>query len=209
MARKFKLIILLVIAIGCIMAVGVRGSLKQKDVTLYTKEFSFLAVYDSETVKVPSERQIDEEMEMADMIAIVRPTDMVQSYAYIVLQKVEIVKLIKGNELDSNEIWISTMNGIYNGNNWGITNIMYPDYEYYIFLRNKDGKYYNDFSMGAICLEPLNETVFIDTGRKYKYEDLKHVKYFAENEDTLMLLFERENYILKKVNKEYVIQIKR
>lgn len=198
MARKGGIITVISICLVVIIAIATSLSLTQKDADIYTKKFYFLGVFDSLQIKVPTKEELDDEMEASDFIAIVRPTDEIEVYAYSVLQKVEIMRVFKGNEINTNYMWISTTNGIYGNQNWGISNLMYSNYEYLVFLNELDGQYYNDFFMGAIRLEAQQTWNLIDLNKEYTYDELKENKYFATDRKALEMLYQQEKYLLEK-----------
>ena len=202
MARKCGIASVIIVGIAFITAVMTRLSLTQKNADIYTREFHFLGVFDSQNVPVPSEEEIDDEINASEIIAVVRPTSEMQVYAYSILQKVEIVEIRKGNETILDEIWISYTNGIYKGNSWALSNLMYSDYEYLVFLNELDGRYYNEFFMGPIRLDAEKTWDVIDLEKEYTYEELKTEKYFATDKATLEMLYEREQYILELLDME-------
>lgn len=198
MARKYGIISAVVLCAVFVLAVATNLSLTQKGADIYTKKFHFLGVFNSELV--PTEEELDAAIEDADLILIVRPMDEIETYAYSVLQKVKITKVVKGSEEVSNEIWISSTNGVYNGDNWGVANLMYSDYEYMVFLDEMDGQYFDEFYLGSIRLDDKQTWNLIDVSKEYTYAELKAEKYFAEDVETLETLYAREKYVIEKIN---------
>ncbi len=197
MARKYGLITMFILGVVFSLAIITNLSLTQKGTDIYTKRFHFLGVFNLQMI--PDEETINKAIEKADTILIVCPADTIDMHAYCVLQEVEIIEVIKGNELIGEKIWISTTNGIYMDNNWGISNLMYSDYKYLVLLNKLDGSYYNDFYMGAIRLDDKKTWELIDISKEYTYIELKEMKYFAEDVETLEKLYEREQYLIQKL----------
>ena len=200
MARKCRIIVIIILGIAIVMAIVTRFSLTQRDADIYTRKGKFYGVF--EVDDVPSENEINEEIEESDVIAIVRPTEEIEVYAYNVMQKVEIVEILKGDKSITEERWISCNNGLYEGYNWGMDNLMYPDYEYLVVLQEYEGNLFNEFFMGAIRLDSEKTWNVIDVEKEYSYEELRNEKYFAVDKETLELLYEREAYLLKLLNIE-------
>ena len=197
MARKYGLITMILLGVVFLLAIITNLSLRQNGADIYTKKFHFLGVFNLQTIL--DEEMIDKAIEESDVILIVSPSDKIDTYAYCVLQEVEITEVIKGCELIGERIWISSTNGIYMDDNWGISNLMYPNYKYLVLLSELDGNYYNNYYMGAIRLDDKKKWDVIDVSKEYTYGELKDVKYFAEDIETIEKLYEREEYLIKKL----------
>lgn len=167
--------------------------------------FVFLGVYD-DNWKTAGER-IYYEASIADAVLLVRPTERAELHGYAVLQEVEIVQNIRSQAELPDKIWIETDNGFFyspesHGNtliNWGIDNIMFPDWEYLVFLNEYDcGRdiYFNEFVLGTIRLSEDADYKVIDINRTYTYGELKSYEFFADSVEMLDILYEIKENLL-------------
>lgn len=197
MARKYGIITACILAATILLAIITHFSLTQRDADIYTKRFHFIGVFS--VGLVPTEEELDEELEESTSILVVRPTEEIEDNGYIVLQKVEITKVLKGEEKVSEQIWVSNMSGIYKDENWGAYNLMYPEYEYLVCVEKLGKEYHEKLWIGPIRLDNSTDCKPLDETKEYCYAELKEYKYFAESEEVLELLYECERYVLEKV----------
>ena len=197
MARKYGIITVGIFAVTILLAIITHFSLTQRDANIYTKRFKFLGVFD--TKNVPTEEELELEIDESTSIFVVRPTEEIEDNGYIVLQKVEITQVLKGEVQVSEQIWVSNMSGIYKGENWGMTNLMYPEYEYLVCAEKLGEEYHQKLWIGPIRLDNSTDGESLDGTKEYCYAELKEYKYFADSEETLELLYQRERYVLEKV----------
>jgi len=197
MARKYGIITVGILAVTVLLAIITHFSLTQRDADIYTKRFYFMGIFDTENI--PTEALLDEEVEESTSIFVVRPTEEIEDNGYIVLQKVKITQVLKGEAQVSDEIWVSNMSGIYKDENWGMTNLMYPEYEYLVCVEKLGEEYHQKLWIGPVCLDNSTDCEPLDEAKEYCYAELKGYKYFADSEEALELLYERERYVLEKV----------
>lgn len=197
MARKYGIITVGILAVTVLLAIITHFSLTQRDADIYTKRFYFMGIFDTENI--PTEAELDEELEESTAIFVVCPTEEIEDNGYIALQKVKITQVLKGEAQVSDEIWVSNMSGIYKDENWGMTNLMYPEYEYLVCVEKLGEEYHQKLCIGPVRLDNSTDCEPLDGTKEYCYAELKGYKYFADSEEALELLYERERYVLEKV----------
>lgn len=198
MARRGLRITMIAGILCIVLAFLTKLSLTQKDADIYSRSFHFLGVFDSNYKEILTDEEFSREIAAASAILVVQPLDDIKANAYAVEQKVKICEVLRGDEAPLSEIWIEEDNGIYNGDNWGMSNLMYPEHKYLVILDEMNGMYFNQFYMGAIAIDMEKTWNTIDLDQEYSYRELKNEKYFAADRETLELLYEREAYILKQ-----------
>ncbi len=109
-------------------------------------------MFDASNGEMFTDEDIDMEIAEATTILIVQPLGDINTNDYAVEQKVQVCEVIQGNVDASGEIWIEQDNGISNGENWGMTNLMNSDFKYLVILNERNGSFFNQFIMGAIAL---------------------------------------------------------
>lgn len=175
--------------------------------------FIFYGVYDEGSRLIYDEagslmwEKICKEAADADIVLVVRPTERARLYGYAVLQETEILHTIKSDEMLPDKIWIERNNGFtYQPQleedtlrNWGMDNLMYPQWEYLVFLNKYDyapDSYFNDFLLGAIRLSEEKNYECIDINNTYTYGQLIEQEFFAESVETLDSLYELKELLL-------------
>lgn len=160
--------------------------------------FQFLGVFDAEWME--REAEFYEEAEEADLILVVRPTGRIQRHSYNVRQEVEVIRIVDAKENVSDKIWIESNCGFdYQPNkrmdtlfNFGISNILYPEWEYLVFLRQYSwapGFYYNKFYTGGLRLTCQVDDMTLDDEKIYTYGELAECEFFADSVETLGWLY--------------------
>ena len=167
--------------------------------------FQFLGVFDAEWME--REAEFYEEAEEADLILVVRPTGRIQRHSYNVRQETEVIRVLDAQQEVSDKIWIETYNGFYvfpeiskdTLRNWGLTNILYPEWEYLVFLNHYSGApgfYYNEHGMGGLRLTDQVDDMILDDKKTYTYGELAECEFFADSAETLERLYEIKEDLL-------------
>ena len=160
--------------------------------------FQFYGIFDDDWME--REEEFYELAEEADLILVVRPTGQIQLHSYAVLQEVEVTHIVDAKENVSDKIWIESNCGFdYQPNkrmdtlfNFGISNILYPEWEYLVFLRQYSwapGFYYNKFYTGGLRLTCQVDDMTLDDEKIYTYGELAECEFFADSAETLGWLY--------------------
>lgn len=178
--------------------------------------FRFLRVLDAEWMK--DDKVFYEEAEEAELILVVRPTGQIQRHSFNIRQEVEVIRVIDAQQEVSGKIWIETYNGFYifpqiskdTLMNWSQTNLLYPEWEYLVFLRKYSwapGFYYNRHDMGGLRLtDQVDDMILPDKKtytygefadqKIYTYGELAECEFFADSAETLERLYEIKEDLL-------------
>lgn len=170
--------------------------------SIYDKPFSFYGVLSKD--RLPSFEDVDRMIDTADNIVEVTAKDEIRCDSVTVVQKVIINKVHKGDYTQGEEIEIITENGIKDGMNWGVTNLMEPGDDYLVVLKTEDiTKERNHINL---YLGPLHmkegKRALIDLNRTYTYEELRGVDFFVEDEADYNAVTELKEYAIKKATNE-------
>lgn len=160
--------------------------------------FQFLVVFDAEWME--REAEFYEEAEKAELILEVRPTGQIQRHSFNIRQEVEVVRVLEAQQEVPDKIWIESYNGFYvfsevsrdTLKNWGMTNILYPEWEYLVFLDQYSwapGFYYNGHGMGGLRLTDQVDDMTLDDTKTYTYGELAGCEFFADSAETLEWLY--------------------
>ena len=180
---------------------AVFGKLRDESLgySIYDRPFSFYGVLSKD--RLPNMEEVDEMINNAENIVEVTAGTKIRCESVPVIQSAKVNKVYKGEYIPGEEIEIISENGIKDGMNWGVTNLMEPGRDYLVVLKSESVS----VERNHICLYigpiPLQEgkRAFIDTTRAYTYEELKGVDFFVEDEESYEAVLKIRDHVFQKI----------
>ncbi len=228
-AIAFTLVTLIVFAFGQVVKSNNFvdcGILDINNIAEYNrKEFQFDTIFNKTDTAgfVKYKTEYVDDLQNAEIIAIVKPTGNIEQYYCNLWQEVVIDRIIKGDKslegittrlADTggySYYHIGEINGKARGNNLyyvDVRNIMQPDNEYLVFFdRILFDKYVDKNSLfnlhptlfNYIKLNSVeNDYIISDVAAKYYLEDLLEYEFFCTSKECLEAMYEIKKEIIKK-----------
>ena len=180
---KRNVTLLFLIAVIILLAVIFRIKTTGMYYSLENCPFTFYGIFGEEYFR--DENEIIEEISDSECIVKVKGSGELKYNGYVSIAGAVIEKVYKGNLSENDIIYVATENGVYNGKNWGMSNLINADYEYLLILNDvgfPNDIYLNDFYYGAIPLFETEDPVYIEVDRQYTYAELVGLDFFATDE---------------------------
>lgn len=204
------------------------GILEINNVQEYNKkEFQFDTIFNETDTDgfIKYKTEYVDDLQNADLIAIVKPTGNVKQYYAYLNQEVVIDTIIKGDKsLEGIKTNIARdgggysyyylmdeMNGKQRGNNlyyMSVSNIMQPDNEYLVFFNRILLDKYVDknslFNLHPVLFNCIklnseeNDYIIADITNEYKLEDLLEYEFFCTSKECLKAMYDIKREILNK-----------